>query len=300
MLTDTYDHLEDPAHRIIDEVIKEALAKSKHDRRKVLLIDVGGYFAEPVLRLQEAKEDLNLLAGIVEDTTFGHNRYLATVSKLNVPVFSVARSPLKEIEARFVGRDAVIAADAVLRNIGVMLSGRHALVLGYGMIGSNVARSLRANDLDVEAYIDGFNIFPKRLIIGRADIIFSAAAAQSLSYSEIEECKDGVVLASVGSKESEFDVRSVKEQALSQHKLSDHLVEYRLSNSRAIRVIKDGTALNFILPSLPVEILDLIFSEIFLSMMLIVRRPQEYPPGHLHTVRGAFGYHFVGMAAARE
>lgn len=203
VLTHTYDDLEDSGRGIIDEVIKAALVRSKDDGRKVLLIDVGGYFAAPILRLQEANEDLNLLAGIVEDTTFGHNRYLEAASKLSVPVFSVARSPLKEIEARFVGRDAVIAADSVLRNIGVMLSGRHALVLGYGMIGSSVARSLRANDLDVsvhdkldhknlQAYIDGFNIFPKRQLLGKADIIFSATAAQALSYSEIEECKDGV------------------------------------------------------------------------------------------------------------
>jgi adenosylhomocysteinase len=44
-------------------------------------------------------------------------------------------------------------------------------------------------------------------------------------------------------------------------------------------VIKEGTAVNFLLPSLPVEILDLVFSEILVCMTTLLTRPADYPAG---------------------
>jgi len=258
---ESYDDLEDPDKGIIDDAILSAVSKSKEDGKSIILVDVGGYFAEPVMRLQgilQEKGELQYISGIVEDTTFGHNRYIFRKSDLKVPIFSVARSLLKEIEARYVGRDAVISADNVLRECGIMLSNRKALVIGYGMIGSNVARWLRSNDLlvsvydksdqkNLQAYTDGFQIYPKRQLIKQVDIIFAATADKALTFPEIEECKDGVILASVGSKDTEFDVKSLKEQASDEEKLGPYIHEYNLQNSRSIRVIKEGTAINFII-----------------------------------------------------
>ena len=289
----TYEDLEDPTAQIIDRYLVEALDKSKKDNKSIVLIDVGGYFSEPLLRLSGHSE-IRRIVGVVEDTTFGHNRYLKSVQKLPTKVFSVARSRLKEIEARFVGRDAVIAADAVLRESGVMLSGRNALVLGYGMIGSNVARSLQAHDLTVSvydkrdhkilrAYIDGFRIHKKSELLKQADIIFSATAELALTYKEIEECKTGVILASVGSKDTEFDVRSVMDQSTRIAKHGRYLDEYVLPNSNSVRVIKDGTAINFLLPSIPIEVLDLVFSEIFICLMLLLKQEDQYSMGVLNT-----------------
>src|SRR6476469_4752053 len=53
------------------------------------------------------------------------------------------------------------------------------------------------------------------------------------------------------SRDTEFDIKTLQEQAVSSQKLGSHLVEYSLSNSHVIRVMQDGTAVNFILPSLP-------------------------------------------------
>jgi adenosylhomocysteinase len=110
----------------LDRHLGEAVAKSKHDGKRVVILEVGGYFAKPLTRLDaNAAEHI---AGVVEDTTFGHNRYLGLAASIPVPVVSVARSELKEIEARFVGQDAVIAMDYVLRLLGVSITNRKALV----------------------------------------------------------------------------------------------------------------------------------------------------------------------------
>ena len=88
---------------------------------------------------------------------------------------------------------------------------------------------------------------------------------------EIEECKNNVILASVGSKNTEFAVKEIEDQAIDKKEIGKrseqdkpYLVEYSLSNDRHIIVVKEGTAVNFILPSLSVEVLDLVFSEILL------------------------------------
>src|SRR5256885_2348674 len=56
--------------------------------RSILILEVGGYFANPLTRIK--KEHYRHFAGVVEDTTFGHNRYLALAREIPIPIFSVA------------------------------------------------------------------------------------------------------------------------------------------------------------------------------------------------------------------
>jgi adenosylhomocysteinase len=276
---------------VLDDILNQAVAESMADHKHILILEVGGYFADPLTRMPP--EAAQFIAGVVEDTTFGHNRYLKQIDKVPVPVFSVARSPLKEIEARFVGRDAAASVEHVLRKMGVAMAGRRALVIGYGMIGSNVARALRAFDMEVQVYdrrddrnlaafIDGFRIGRKRSLINAADIIFAATAERALTIEEIEECKDNVILASVGSKDTEFDVASLQMQASESSALLPEMTRYQLSDLKRVVVLANGTAVNFLLPSLPVEILDLVFAEMLVCGLTLLKRQPDYTPGQLY------------------
>ena len=285
----TYQELDDTD--FLDGLLKKAIEASKKDQRQIVIVEVGGYFAKPLTRLNP--EAAQFIAGVVEDTTFGHNRYAKAIQDVPVAVFSVARSALKEIEARFVGRDAVAAIESVLRGKGVSLAGRNALVIGYGMIGSNVARALQNQDMKVhvydiddfknlKAYIDGFAIHKKRELIKSADLIFAATAARALSWAEIEECRNNVILASVGSRDTEFDVAGLEEQSLKIEDVGPEIQRFSIPNSKQILVVRKGTAVNFLLPSLPAEVLDLVFAEVFLCIMLLLQHQREYPPGELY------------------
>jgi len=279
----------------LDRLLKRAIEASKKDQKQIVIVEVGGYFAQPLTRLDP--EAAQFIAGAVEDTTFGHNRYAKLIQNIPVPVFSVARSALKEIEARFVGRDAVAAIESVLRAKGVSLAGRNALVIGYGMIGSNVARALENHDMKVHvydlhdfknlrAYIDGFAIHKKRELIKSADLIFAATAERALSWEEIEECKSNVILASVGSRDTEFDIVGLKEQSLKIEDITADIKRFWTPNSKQILLVRQGTAVNFLLPSLPAEVLDLVFAEVFFCMMLLLDHQNKsvYPPGELYHV----------------
>ncbi|MEQ1903126.1 MAG: NAD(P)-dependent oxidoreductase [Pirellulaceae bacterium] len=254
----------------IPDLLNEAVEASRGDGRKILLWDIGGYFAAHIEKIPA--ESQKFFVGVVEDTTFGHNIYQQLVGKMSMPVFSVARSQLKDIEARYVGRDAVDAASIALREIGILASGRNALVLGYGMIGRNVARALQQRDfkvhvydkkdcLNLQAYTNGFHIHQKSELLKCADIIFSATAETGLTFDDMKNCRDNVVLASVGSNNTEFEIDALSAQASKQEQLSGKVVRYVLPWSKDIMVIKGGTPVNFLLPGLPTEVMDLVFSE---------------------------------------
>jgi len=89
----------------------------------------------------------------VEDTQNGHKRYeLAFGSKSGepeIPVYSVALSPLKKPENHLVGVAVTFSIEAILRQSNIVLQSRRCGVIGFGPIGRSVAHSLRNRGLPV-------------------------------------------------------------------------------------------------------------------------------------------------------
>jgi len=255
----------------IDKLLEEVFLKSETDKKPILIFEVGGYFSKALVRTsQRYKEHIK---GVVEVTTFGHNKYLQEAPNIHIPIYSVARSPIKSIEARYVGRAAVVAMDNILRDIGVSIAGREALVIGFGMIGKSVASSLKANNLLVSvydkkgfaklnAYTLGYQIGDKEDLLKKADIIFSATAEQSLSFEDIAKCKNNCILVSVGSKGNEYDIKGLKENSINNAKIGSFIKKYKVNSNKNIFVAREGTAINFTIKSCPDEIVDLIHAEV--------------------------------------
>lgn len=123
--------------------------ESRAAGRRVVLLDVGGYFA-PGLEHMCAGFSGQII-GVVEDTENGHQRYEA-LGKLPCPVFSVARSPLKDPEDYLVGQSVTFSAEALIRARGDIMHGRPAAVIGYGKLGRSVAAMLHAKHVGVTVY----------------------------------------------------------------------------------------------------------------------------------------------------
>jgi adenosylhomocysteinase len=275
----------------LDQLLSAAVEASRKDGRRIVIIELGGYFAAPLSRMRS--EDASLFAGAVEDTTYGHHRYRTLITHIPVPVVSVARSRLKEIEARFVGEAAVIAIDGLFRELGVSLSMRNALIVGYGLIGKNIAHAASRREVRVSVYdqrdhrnlaafCSGFRVHKKLELIKSADVIFSATGTTAISFDDILMCKDGVVLASAGFKDIEFDVNGLRENATDIVQLSAHVEGFLLPSSNVVYVIERGTAVNFLVQSVPSEVTDLVFSELLLSAIFLLRSPGRYSPRVVH------------------
>lgn len=178
---------------------------------------MGGYFAPSLHALCERFS--GSIVGVVEDTENGHRRY-ASLDKLPCPVVSVARSPLKEPEDFLVGQSVVFSTEALMRSRGDILYGRAALVIGFGKLGSSIARLLHAkgvrvtvHDIDpvrrTQALSQGFAV-ARALEAGLegAGLVLCASGALSLRGEAFGRLRNGAYVATVTSSEDELELAS--------------------------------------------------------------------------------------------
>jgi adenosylhomocysteinase len=189
--------------------------ESRAADESVVLLDVGGYFAPTLSALQDRFS--GTILGVVEDTENGHKRY-AELDKLPCPVVSVARSPLKDPEDFLVGQSVVFSTEALMRSRGDILHGRPALVIGFGKLGSSIARLLHAKGVQVTVYdIDpirrtqalsqGFTVARDRdTALHSAGLVLCATGAVSLRSEDFSALRNGTYVATVTSSEDELDL----------------------------------------------------------------------------------------------
>lgn len=179
------------------------------------LLDVGGYFAPTLTDIPGRFS--GRLAGVIEDTENGHRRY-GELDKLPCPVISVARSPLKAPEDFLVGQSVVFSTEAVMRARGDILHGRPALVIGFGKLGSSIARLLHAKGVQVtvfdidpvrrtQALSQGFAVAREReAALTGAGLVLCATGAVSLHGEDFPHLRNGAYVATVTSSEDELEL----------------------------------------------------------------------------------------------
>jgi adenosylhomocysteinase len=186
--------------------------------RGVIIADIGGWFSSAAT-IAHSRNPGRLL-GVVEDTEIGHRRYLEAAP--GYPVLSLARSPLKDAEDELVGASVVFSIESAVRGLGRTLAGRNVLVLGFGKIGSSVARAAGSRGASVAVFdtrahrcavaiAAGFRCPPRVVALHQADIIIGCTGTESLSVDDLQLLRPGVILASASSKRVEFGFSQVDE-----------------------------------------------------------------------------------------
>lgn len=261
-----YDTLENTS--ILHETITRQLEVVS---QPLVLIDVGGYFAKPLIEL--GAKDVRLPIGILEVTTFGHNRYLQALPAINVPILSIARSAIKDVEATFVGESAWLAVDSMLRDVGVSAFGKKVGIVGYGMIGRRVAAAARANGTHTVV----FDKNPIKLLEARSfrhnvclsleellstcDIVISSTGTQAINISDMQDARNGIIFASAGSKANELDMTGIRNRAKQTRHVSKMITEFVMPSGKTVHILRNGAAVNFLIGSCPDETMDLVFAE---------------------------------------
>jgi adenosylhomocysteinase len=60
-----------------------------------------------------------------------------------------------------------------------------------------------------------------------------------------------------------------------------YIEKFHISNGKDIFLVNKGTAVNFLIKSVPDEIIDLDFAEIMLCTILLLKKPEKYRPGKI-------------------
>jgi adenosylhomocysteinase len=236
----------DPGHTL-------AYLESRAAGQPVVLLDVGGYFAPNLEHL--CGQFTGQLVGVVEDTENGHQRYEA-LGKLPCPVFSVARSPLKDPEDYLVGQSVTFSAEALIRSRGDILHGRPAAVIGYGKLGRSIAAMLHAKHVGVTVYdsdpvrrtqalSQGFRSVPTLAqALKGAGVIVCATGNLALKEDDFAQISNGAYIASVTSSDDELELAAI-DGLYERTPSGEHIIRYARTG-HYFYVLADGNAVNFL------------------------------------------------------
>lgn len=269
------------------ETLERLRAALGHPKQRFVVLDIGGYFADLAPHFQAA--GLNCV-GIVEDTENGHQKYENSAS--SVPVYSVARSPLKETEDFLVGHSIVFSAEAVLREHQELLTGMEVGVIGFGKIGKSIIanlshRNIRTTlyDIDpikrVQAKSFGYHVRDKHTLLSGSDYVFCATGGKALSDGDYDVVKDNACIFSVTSSDDEFDLAPL-EESFRRRGARKHIMTYA-KDGRTIRLANNGNAINFLHGAVVGDYIRLVQAEMLMCVDEI--RAAGYAGTSLRSIR---------------
>lgn len=194
--------------------------------KKGIIIDIGGYFAHSVEKLQIQKSQKGGIIGIVEDTENGHQLYEKAILRLRrgeskdvPPIITVARSQIKDSEDYNVGKAITDAVDHILRTAEYthLAESKTILIVGYGKIGSAAAKvasektrgSVLICEIDpvrrLKASSHSFPVVELEKGLTQADVIICCTGKKCLTSEHLSMIKNNAYIASCTSRDGEFD-----------------------------------------------------------------------------------------------
>lgn len=233
------------------------------------LIEVWGISAVTM-----KKDNIFSIKWIVEITTFWHNRHIESETSSLIPVYSIARSSIKEAEAKHVGLAVYRSLDLVLHELNRDITNCEITMVWYWMIWQNVckafinrSKSINVYDKDIDKVIkatsDWFNSNTNyNYLIKNSDIIISSTWTWEHVINEdfIEKCKNWVLLVSAGSRQNEIDMDFLERKSKNIEDIHKFIKKYNIW-WKEIFVFRDWKNANFAWNSCPSSSMDLIHAE---------------------------------------
>ena len=246
--------------------------------RPVVLLDVGGYFTTVLAYLCEYFS--GRIVGVVEDTENGHQRYLG-LGEPPCPVFSVARSPLKQPEDYLVGQSCAFSAEALMRAVGDLPIGRPVAVIGYGKLGRAAAATLHAKgsvvrvfDTDpvraAQALAAGYIVAASCAeAVAGAGLVLCATGNHALGFDDFAKLANGAHIATVTSSEDELDLTGLTD-FYTEVPVVEHVTRYE-TIGHYFYLHNGGNAVNFIHGAVVGPFIHLVQAEILAAAARLAR-----------------------------
>jgi len=193
--------------------------------------------------------------GVSEETTTGvHRLYqMAERGELPFPAINVNDSVTKSKFDNLYGcRESLV--DAIRRGTDVMLSGKVAVVLGYGDVGKGSAASLRnggarvvVTEIDpicaLQAAMEGYEVQTMDDVADKADIFVTATGNKDvLTVEHMRRMKHNAIVANIGHFDSEIQIAGLKNFKWDKIKDQVHHVEF--PDGKKIIVLSEGRLVN--------------------------------------------------------
>ena len=232
--------------------IKQTI-EGKKDWITNMLLDDGGDLT--ALMHNEYKNLLKDIKGVSEETTTGIKalKKMEKEKTLLIPAINVNDSVTKSKFDNLYGcRESLV--DGIRRATDVMMSGKIAIVAGFGDVGKGSAASLRQSGARVmvteadpicalQASMEGYEVVLMDEAIERADIVVTATGNKDIVTADhMRKMKDRAILCNIGHFDNEIQVDALKNYKWNEIKPQVHEIE--LSKGKRIILLAEGRLVN--------------------------------------------------------
>src|SRR6187401_178243 len=196
--------------------------------------------------------------GVSEETTTGvHRLYkLQELGKLLIPAFNVNDSVTKSKFDNLYGcRHSLV--DGLNRALDVMISGKVAVVIGYGDVGKGCAQSLRGQGARVivteidpinalQAAMEGYEVTTIEETLGRGDIyVTTTGNVDVITIEHMTKMKDQAVVCNIGHFDNEIQVdKLVNYPGVKRTNIKPQVDKYTFAEGREIFLLAEGRLVN--------------------------------------------------------
>jgi len=232
--------------------IKQTI-EAKKDWKPNMLLDDGGDLT--ALMHKDYKDLLKSVKGLSEETTTGIKALhkMEAKKELLVPAINVNDSVTKSKFDNLYGcRESLV--DGIKRATDVMMSGKVAIVAGFGDVGKGSAASLRQSGARVmvteadpicalQAAMEGYKVVLMDEAIGEADIVVTATGNKDIVTADhMRKMKDRSILCNIGHFDNEIQVEALKNYKWTEVKPQVHEIEF--PDKKRILLLAEGRLVN--------------------------------------------------------
>jgi len=232
--------------------IKQTIEAKKGWTPNMLLDDGGDLTA---LMHKDYKNLLKEVKGVSEETTTGVMalKKMEDEKTLLVPAINVNDSVTKSKFDNLYGcRESLV--DGIKRATDVMMSGKTAIVAGFGDVGKGSAASLRQAGARVmvteadpicalQAAMEGYEVVLMEEAIGNADIVVTATGNKDIVTADhMRKMKDRSILCNIGHFDNEIQVEALKNYKWNEIKPQVHEIEF--PDKKRILLLAEGRLVN--------------------------------------------------------
>ncbi len=198
------------------------------------------------------------IKGVSEETTTGVHRLYAMhkEGKLLFPAINVNDSVTKSKFDNLYGcRESLI--DGIKRATDVMISGKVAVVCGYGDVGKGCAQALRAHGAQVivtevdpicalQAAMEGFRVLTLEDTLGNGDIyVTTTGNFDIITLAHMEAMKDQAIVCNIGHFDNEIQVEPLNaREDVERINIKPQVDKYVFPAGNAIFLLAEGRLVN--------------------------------------------------------
>ena len=196
--------------------------------------------------------------GVSEETTTGVKRLyeMEEAGTLLFPAINVNDSVTKSKFDNLYGcRHSVV--DGLNRATDVMLSGKTAVILGYGDVGKGCAQALKSQGARVvvaeidpicalQALMEGYSVLRLEDVLETADIFVTATGNRDIiTAADMASMKDKAIVANIGHFDNEIDMAGLEDvPGIIKNEIKPQYHEWTFPDGHSVLILSEGRLMN--------------------------------------------------------